>query len=103
MTEATQTGVAMAAIGMIGTVVGLIVGVVKDRDKLKYDKKITDQDAKIAVLTIQNTQQAAEMVSLRHQHTECVEQHKTVEAELVQIRLSLAGKKDDTTTHHSIP
>lgn len=37
MNEATQTGVAMAAIGMVGTVVGLLIGWLKDRDKLRYD------------------------------------------------------------------
>lgn len=37
MNEATQTGAAMAAIGMVGTVVGLLIGYLKDRDKLRYD------------------------------------------------------------------
>lgn len=99
MNEATQTGVAMAAMGMIGTIVGLIVGFLKDRDKLRFDSDL-------AALKTQNTTQAAQIADntkklqdCEEKHRDCEEKHVSMVERMVEIERSLAGKKDETSDH----
>lgn len=74
MNEATQTGVAMAAIGMIGTIVGLLVGYLKDRDKLKYD---------------------AEFATLKANSEKCNQEHAIAKQEIANLHARDASDKAD--------
>lgn len=76
MNEATQTGVAMAAIATISTVAGLVIGWLRDRDKLQYDQRLSSQDAQIGVLTRQNEAQAREMGELKTEIASCQQKHE---------------------------
>lgn len=94
-----QTGVAMAAIALISSVAGMIVGYFKDRDKLKYDaefaslknqnanqaKQIADSAGTIAVL--QRDQQEC-----LERHQECLDQHEQTERRLKALEESLSKK-----------
>lgn len=106
MNEATQTGVAMAAIGLVGTIAGLFFGWLKDRDKIKFDKKLTDQAAQIQTLTTQNATQGTQMAAQATQiatltttqadcekkHKECEEKHKTTETRIEALEGKLGQK-----------
>ena len=78
MTPETQTGVAMAGIGMVGTIVGLLVGFLKDRDKLKHDAATVRRDADIAIL--KEHQQRCEDEARR-----CREEHALAQAEIAKL------------------
>lgn len=75
MNEATQTGVAMAIVGMIGTVAGLLVGYFKDRDKLRYDHELGG-------LRAQNAGQARQIEALERSTREGTEAHERTLSEL---------------------
>lgn len=92
MNDATQTGFAMAAIGLAGTIAGLFFGWLRDRDKLQYDAKFT-------ALQTQNSTQAAQIATLadtqaecEKRHKECEDQHKTTELRIRDIEQALAKK-----------
>lgn len=104
MNEATQTGAMMAGIGMLGTVIGLIVGYFKDRDKLKYD-------AEFAALKNQNAGQATQIATQAVQISELVKQHdecqgrareqesraRAQDARLAVLEAAMSHKIDDST------
>jgi len=95
MNDATQTGVAMAAIAMIATVMGSVISYLKDRDKLRYDNEF-------ATLKHQNAGQATQLAILtvaqsecERRHRECEEKHQTNSQQIAEIRAMLLQKKDD--------
>jgi len=95
MNDATQTGVAMAAIAMIATVMGSVISYLKDRDKLRYDNEL-------AALKHQNAGQATQLATLtvaqiecERRHRECEEKHQTNSQQIAEIRAMLLQKKDD--------
>ncbi len=102
MNEATQTGAAMAAIGMAGTLVGLIVGYFKDRDKLKYDAEFAALKNQNAGQATQIATQAVQIGALVKQHDECQDRARTQDARLASIEAALAHKKDDTAAHKPV-
>lgn len=85
MNDATQTGVAMAVIGLLGTISGLFFGWLKDREKLRYDTEF-------AALKTQNATQATQIATLTQEHAKCQEQNRSTEARLASIEAALAAK-----------
>lgn len=49
ISDATINGILMALTGFGGTVIGVIIGYLKDRDKLKYDSRITLLETELVV------------------------------------------------------
>ncbi len=96
MNEATQTGVTMAVIGLVGTVSGLFFGWLKDREKYRFDVELNG-------LKSQNAQQATQIASLTRDHADCKEDHRRTEVRLAAIEQALAGKKDQTGEHKPLP
>ncbi len=99
MNEATQTGVAMAAIAAVCTVAGALLGWLKERDKLQFD-------AKLAALQAQNTNQESRILALTATQDECEEgqrraedrarsceeKHATTESRLSEIERIMAAR-----------
>lgn len=97
MNDSTQTGVAMAAIAAVCTIVGQLFGWLRDRDKLHNDKQLTEQSVEIASLKSQNTAQAKQMseqdteiAELKRTHADCESQHRDTSARLAALERALA-------------
>jgi chromosome segregation ATPase len=108
--DSIQNGVAMAAIAATCTIAGQCLGWLRDRDKLRYDKTLTDQAAKIetqagqiAGLTAQNTSQAGQIEAWEKKHEECEQKHKTMESRLDQLERRLEPTRGETADHTPRP
>ncbi len=73
MNEGIQSGFAMAAIGLAGTVAGLFFSWLRDRDKLNAGTEIVNIKA-------QNTVQAAQIADLTAGNARCEAKHQECEA-----------------------
>ncbi len=116
MNDTTQTGIAMAALAMIGTVVGTVVGYFRDRDKLRHDVQLKaletqnkTQAEQIATQAEQIATQGKRITRLTQisrkrdrKHRECEEQHQATAARLEQIESKLAQKKDASGPHEPL-
>lgn len=109
MNDATQTGFAMAAIGLAGTIAGLFFGWLKDRDKLKFGDEVTAlkaqntvQAGQIAAQELKITSLTAIQAACEQRHKECEEKHKTTETRIADIERSLEAKKDKTSDHEPL-
>lgn len=99
MNDATQTGVAMAALTMVGTVVGVVVGYFKDRDKLRYDSELSGLRTQNAAQAKQMSDQDTEIAVLKKTHQECEKQHTETNARLVETNERLAVLERSLTDH----
>lgn len=110
MNEVTQTGFAMGAIGLAGTVAGLFFGWLKDRDRLNNGTEITEikaqntvQAGQIAANALASAQLARQLSACERKHDECEEKHQvaaerqaTTDARIEEIMRLIAAKKDKT-------
>lgn len=71
MNDSTQNGAMMAGIGMLGTVIGLLIGWLRDRDKLRYDNELA---------LLKQRQKECEQ-----EHAECMEKHQESTAEIAKL------------------
>lgn len=97
MNDATQTGVAMAAIAMISTVAGLVVGYFRDRDKLRYDNELSGLRAQNTAQAKQMADQDVKIAELKRTHDECEAQHRDTSARLAVLEKALTDHLDRGT------
>lgn len=83
--DATWIGVAMAGIALIGTIVGNLVSYFKDRDKLIYDRKVVQLEAKVGECEEKHALTQEKLTKCEEGHQESSARHDETERRLAAL------------------
>ena len=83
--DVTWIGVAMSFIALIGTIANNVVSYFKDRDKLKYDRKVIELENHVADCNEHHKATTAKLQLCEEQHRESADRHEDAERRLAAL------------------
>lgn len=83
--QATWIGVALSVIALFGTIANNVVSYFKDRDKLKYDRKVIELEGHVEKCNEQHEETKVELAECKESHLESTARHDETERRLAAL------------------